>query len=90
MSNEDAFGGDLALPPKLKMPVQERGRWVFIVAFSLSLALLWYARVDACVSSLFTWLGLLPMQVISHRLDHHFHVSLWLLLHGACAQTAER
>lgn len=45
--------------------VQERGRWVFIVAFSLSLALLWYVRVDACASSLFTWLGLLPMQVIS-------------------------
>ncbi|KAK9867024.1 hypothetical protein WJX84_001923 [Apatococcus fuscideae] len=49
----------------LFLRLQERSRWIFIVFFSLSLALLWYVRSDACASSIFSWLGLLPMQILA-------------------------
>ncbi|KAK9861930.1 hypothetical protein WJX84_008755 [Apatococcus fuscideae] len=45
--------------------LQERGRWTFIVFFSLSLILLWFGRNYACTSLIFAWQGLLPMQVLA-------------------------
>ena len=45
------------------MHMQERGRWIFIVQFSLSFALLWWVKTQSCASIAFTWLGLLPAQV---------------------------
>lgn len=49
--------------------LQERGRFVLIVFFTLSLALLWFLKSSSWFSLAFTWLGLLPCQVryVSHR-----------------------
>ena len=43
--------------------LQERTDWVFIVLFVISFGCLWYVKPGSCHSVLYTWLGLLPMQV---------------------------
>ncbi|KAK9821824.1 hypothetical protein WJX74_001662 [Apatococcus lobatus] len=45
--------------------LQERSRWVFVVFFTISLALLWFVNNRSCFSMAFTWLGLLPCQILA-------------------------
>ncbi|KAK9837540.1 hypothetical protein WJX84_004530 [Apatococcus fuscideae] len=49
----------------LSLRIQERMDWVFIVLFVVTFGLLWYVKPGSCRSVLYTWLGLLPMQVMS-------------------------
>ncbi len=85
---------------KAHLSLQERGRWVFIVFFSLSLILLWYGRNYACTSLIFTWQGLLPMQVrlpsdttVCHGIIFMLEDSwtqVWVKLQKACPFSKDR
>lgn len=47
--------------------VQLRVRLLVVGFYTLAIALLWYARLNSCRSYVYTWYGLLPLQV-SHSL----------------------
>ena len=68
-----------ALNNVVSLAQQLRLRTVLMIFYTLCLVLLWFVAPDNCASAVFTWMGIMPMQVslfIFHNHDQAAHVVL--------------
>ena len=51
----------LIIPPHVQLKI----RTLVVTFYTMSIALLWFVKMQSCMSYVFTWYGMLPLQVCS-------------------------